>query len=262
MFKSISSLNSILQWVSKSKNQKLLLFSLIIGLGIFAFTQHQKVEQLHYENSIKDSNVQAIKSELISTTDKLGNVVAEKGALQGELEEIKDLNTTLFDSLEYLHENPVTVTNIKYITVPQPIYDIETAGKYLGENKFKLSWEYNNSGTWGRRTLEGITRFTIVGDTTVAEATTDIVRDVMEMNITTGFRETDEGMLRVYARTDYPGAKFLEVEGAIINPRNYVESITTHKRWGIGPFIGTAINPKFQIHTVIGVSIHYSFYQW
>lgn len=260
----LSSIKSAFSWIADPKNHKFVLVAIVVIMGIFVFRQCNQIDDLEVKNQRAQSNIQALNSELVQTTDSLGNVVAQRGALQGSLEEIQDLNSELVDSLEYLIENPLTVTDIRYIIRRDTVFAVPTDSEFLGDGRFKLTWEYTNSGDWGRRELGGETRFTLVGDTTLVNETTDIVTDVMEMNITTGFEETDDGMLRVYATTKYPGAEFLKIDGAILDPKNYVDSddFQDKKRWGFGPNVSYGMNTNGDLSIYIGAGIQYNLIRW
>lgn len=259
-----SGFKDLLSWVADPKNHKFVLVVVVVLLSFFMFRQCGQIDDLENQNQRAQSNITALNDTLTQVKDDKGNLLAEKGALQGSLDDIRELNEELVDSLEYLKDNPITVTEIRYVTRQDTIFDIPTAGEYLGQDRFSLTWEHKDSGNWGRRELGGITRFTLIGDTSIVESTTDIVKDIMEMNITTGFTETDDGKLRIYARTNYPGAEFLQVDGAIIDPRMYVSSPESErrKRFGFGIQLGYGLTPDMNTSPYVGLGVSYNFIQW
>ena len=71
---------------------------------------------------------------------------------------------------------------------------------------------------------------------------TVITTDELGLHLTTGLRETEEG-LQVFVRSDYPGITF-DVDGAFLDPKYFVEP--KPKKWGLGPMVGyDPINGRF-----------------
>lgn len=254
---------SLLSWLTDPKNIKYLAIVVVVAMGVGLVYQYNMLQEIRDREQQAISNVTALESRLEVERDKTGTLRGEKGALQVELNSLRELNSTLSDEVKDLRENPVTITKIRVVTERDTIVDIPTAGEYLGENRFKLSWNYEQSGDWGSRAIGGTNEFNVIGDEFLTDIQTDITTDSFSLNITTGFRETDEGMLRVYAQTDYPNVTFNQVEGAIVDP-DYFAAPPPSKRphWVVGPYFGVGMSGEYVLRPTIGVGITYNVFSW
>lgn len=258
----LSKLTGLVKWVTDPKNLKTVLFIVIALLGVFIFKQCNTIENLEYDNQISKSNIAALSSELETTRDSLGNVTSERGALQGSVDELRNLNSSLAETVDSLRQNPTIITRTVTRIERDTVFNVDTEADYLGDATFRFEWQTEESGNWGFREIAGRNTFTLVNDTTVSNVNTDIVRDVMEMTITTGFRETEEGFLRVFATTQFPGVQQLDVQGALIDPRKYVETSNDRKRWGLGFQLGYGFNQEFKANPYIGIGVSYNPITW
>lgn len=259
-----SGLKDLLSWVTSPENHKFVLIAVVALLSIFIFRQCGEINQLEQENQISQSNMRALSDSLETTTDELGNVKSERGALQASSKELRQLNRSLASTVDSLRNNPTIITRTRTVVERDTVFDVDSVGEHLGDDRFQITFESKESGDWGLREIAGASRFRIVGDTTVTDIQTDIVRDVLEMTITTGFRETEDGMLRVFATTNFPGVQTLDVEGAVIDPRLYVnrEEIQRPKRMGIGLQLGYGITPDMTFRPYVGIGLSYNLIRW
>lgn len=254
---------SIITWIFKPENLKFLLLIIVLGLLYFLYTQHQTIEELKGQNQLSRSNQSALESSLQVVTDELGNVIGENGALQVELDQLTTLRRSLADEVRKLRENVVIATQIETVVIRDTIVDIPTAGEYLGFSRFRLQWEYDDSGEWGRRLIVGASEFDIIGREFLQEIQTTLIKDEFVLNIITGFRETEDGLLRTFARTTYPGATFNQVDGAILDPRFFVTSQThTPNRWVIGPQFGMSMSGEYVLRPTIGFGVTYNMWSF
>ncbi len=88
------------------------------------------------------------------------------------------------------------------------------------------------------------------------------------INLVWGQKEED-GKLRVFTQTNYPGFSPNSLEGVLIDPNTnpLMKSLYKKKRWfsgfGVGPSINLGrdiINQRTSF--TIGVSVHYNIYNW
>ena len=258
----LSKVKGAVSWITDPKNRTIVLFAVIIAAGAYMFYQHTQISNLEHQQDISLSNIAALSSELVTAADSLGNVTSERGALQGDVDQLRTMNSDLAETVDSLKNNPEIITVTKTVVERDTIYDIDTIAEYLGQSRFRFVWSSEESGEWGFREIGGQNTFTMVNDTTVADVQTDITTDRMEMTITTGFRKTDEGFLRVFATTSFPGVQELDVQGALIDPRDYVSSSETKKRWGLGFQAGYGVNHKFEAYPFIGFGVSYNLFNW
>ena len=256
-------LKNLVSWVSDPKNHKFVLLIIVIILSAFIFRQCNTITELEQEKQVTESNIAALTDTLTTTRDELGNISSERGAFQAQSWQLRQLNRSLASTVDSLKNNPIVVTRTRTIVERDTIFDIQSAGEFLGDNEFRITFETKDSGDWGVREIAGASRFRVIGDSTITDIKTDIVRDVIEMTITTGFRETDDGMLRIFATTNFPGVKTLDVEGALLDPRLYISGQTEErKRWGVGLQIGYGVSPDMTFRPYIGVGVSYNLIRW
>lgn len=258
----LSKAKGVISWITDPKNRTIVLFAIIIAAGAYMFYQHTQISDLEHQRDISLSNIAALSSELVTTADSLGNITSERGALQGDIQQLRTMNEDLAETVDSLRQNPEIVTITTTKVERDTIYNINTNAEYLGESTFKFIWETREEGDWGYREIGGRNTFTMVNDTTVADVQTDITTDIMEMTITTGFYKTEEGFLRVFATTSFPGVQELDVQGATIDPRDYVSSSQQKQRWGLGFQAGYGVNHEFKAYPYIGFGVSYNIFNW
>lgn len=252
----LSQLKNAISWIADPKNRTIILFILIACAGIFMFHQSSKINALEAEKQTYNSNVVALTDSLETYQTGNGDLVAQKGALQSSVKDLKTLNRELYNELQIeKNKPPKTITKIETVIQWDTVYADSNEYIYLGDNSYEITWAYEESGTWGLRALEGKSRFDFVGDSTLMNINTQIVKDIFKISITTGFRETPEGYLQAYARTSAPNVNFTQVDGAIIDPKNFVDQPV--KRWGIGFHVGYGVNTKLEASPYIGIGLSY-----
>lgn len=259
----ISTIKSGLGWLMNPENFRIIGLIIVLGMGTGLVYQHREINDLEQENSVAQSNIDALNSQIETTQRKNGFLLGEKGALQAELGDLRELNSDLAEQVEDLENNPITITEVVVETRVDTIVDIPTAGEYLGEDRFRLTWEYENSGDWGSRLLRGTNEFNILGGEELTGVQTDILADQFSLRLRTGFRETGDGRLRVYVETDYPNIDFTSIEGAIVDKDYFLQNNQSDGRnWVIGPQVGVGIGSNSKITPTIGIGVTYNVWGW
>ena len=253
----------MISWVSDPKNHKFVLIVIVVILSFFIFRQCGTIADLEQDKQVSQSNVAALTDSLVTTVDELGNVKSERGAFQARNRDLRQLNESLSETVDSLKNNPIIITRTRTVVERDTVFDIDSAGEFLGDNEFRITFESLDRGDWGVREIAGASRFRVIGDTTITDIQTDIVRDVIEMTITTGFRETEDGMLRIFATTNFPGVQTLDVEGALLDPRLYVSRDEVQRqRFGIGFQLGYGFTSDMRLSPYIGVGVSYNLIRW
>lgn len=257
----MSSVKNVTKWVIDPNNRTIILFIAIVIGCAFMFQQRNKIKALEMEQNRYQSNVVALTDSLQSYRSSNGDLVSQKGALQTSVEELKTMNLDLYEELEKEKgKPPKTITKIETVVKWDTVYTNLNEYTYLGGESHQITWGYQESGEWGLRSLEGKSRFDFVNDSLLTNINTQITRDEFRISITTGFREREDGTLQAYARTSAPSISFTQVDGAIIDPKNYVEQKPT--RWGIGFQVGYGVNTDLTPSYHVGLGLSYNFITW
>jgi hypothetical protein len=254
---------SILQWLLDSKNQIIILLVLLMGMGVWVYNQRHTISNLEQTTQQLKSNIFAITDTLQTRTTERGVLIAERGALQTDKASLEIINNTLYTQLIKLEQEVSTLQSTGITIQRDTIYDIPTAAEYLGDSNFIINWSDVTRGEWGLRELSGRNTFRIIGDTLLVELQTDIIRDILQMRIQTGYNVLPNGFIKVFASTDYPGVTFTSVDGVIIDPNFYVAhpKQLSPSRWGLGLHVGYGVT-QYGISPYIGVGVSYSLFNW
>lgn len=257
----ISQLKNILRWVTDPKNRTIMLFIGIIISGVFMFQQHNRINKLLVEKQTYSSNAIALTDSLQDYKTDNGDLIAQKGALQTSKYQLKILNNELYVEIQKEKDKPPkTITKIQTVVRRDTVFTNSSEYEYLGESAYRITWEYKESGEWGLRALKGNSRFNFLGDSTISNIRSQITKDIFQMSISTGFRETPDGNLQAFARTSAPNVTFTQVDGAIIDPNSYIN--IPQKRWGIGFHIGWGLSSEFKPTPYIGVGLSYDVFSF
>lgn len=244
---------SIFQLIVDPKNRTFLLLAVVMALLGVTMHQCDKVDALQHEVQIKDSNLKALADDLSHYTTETGKLVAEKGALQVTVDELQTLNADLSQHIDQ-DNPPITITNLGYTIVRDTVVvsdvDVESDG-----NEHLINFRHVEIEDWGSRIIAGLSRFA-VEDGTIINPSTTITEDFLDMSLSTGFREREDGMLVTYVETDAPNVYFNVVEGAVLDPSQFYKP-PQQKRWGLGPVIGAGLDSSMSSTFFIGVGLQY-----
>lgn len=243
---------AILKWILSPEGQRTMMF-VLLGLFIFLFfNQRGTIQDLEQENQRQRSNINALSSELTEYELENKTLITERGAFQAEIDDLESMNQNLARRVRELEEiDPWSLINLDLVS-DLGARRVDSDVKQIDE-EIEITWSDSTSGNWGFRYLRG--RHSFIFDGSVRDLQSFIEQDLFSLNISTGFRETSEGYLQVYATTDAPHVRFSNVEGAIIDPRQFVDPETP--RWVIGPSLTVGVDSDFKFRPIIGVSLTY-----
>ena len=247
---------SILKWMGDPDNHKYVLYVVLILLALLALQQCNKVDDLQHDLQVSDSNLMALADDLEQRTTDYQTTLAEKGALQVEKQRLKRINEDLSKKVNRL-QKPLTITDLGYkivrdTVVVSDVYVSQANGAYT------VGFRHREVESWGRRVIEGRTKFRF-SDSSVIDPITTITRDIIETQITTGFRQRDDGMLVTYAESPDPNIEFTQVDGAVLDPNKFARS--ERSPWSVGPLIGYGVTPDFNLTPFVGVGVSYSLFR-
>lgn len=254
----VKSIIGLTKSIFQSKNLVYGVVILLVIMGLGLVYQQNEISNFKQQQHIAQSNELALTDSISTIQTKYGTTLSEIGALQVEKSRLNEINSDLSTQVDRLRNNPITITVIETVIERDTVF-VETISEYLGENTFELKWSHRDQGEWGYRILEGLNQFDIISSTEVGNIQTSITRDVLSINITTGFRETPNGMLRVYAETSYPGVTFNSLNSAIIDSNFFTKQPERERvRLVFGPFIGAGYDYELKIRPTFGLAISYN----
>jgi hypothetical protein len=269
---------SIRNFISKTfdfiiKIKDILWFAIVIIISLFLISQCKSNNKLEKEVEILNNNTYALTDSLRHYHDKLGNIVAEKHALQLTQEqmektigELKEKNT---EYVAYINTNiglKDTVYTEKIVykdVVVDTINNIETGTIFLEKNDtFNKSKRYISTNIPYKASYPS--------NLIINDATFILEQDVYVEGVITRNNKTKETMF--YLKSDYPGLTFNSGNGIVAtNGKQYDKEM--RKRNGIGLAIGPSLgvyydNPTHSLKPAFGLSvtIGYTFtpklFQW
>ena len=248
----------------QNNTQRNILIIIIILLLIGGGIALNKIGSLNTSLVISTQNNAALGDSLKIGKTKLGDLEYSQGILVSEKKDLKDyseaLNVELKKTKGKVSELNIIIAGIK---IADTLYVTNDVIEYP-DSSYGLKWTYkkvfdaNNS-----RYLEGVSKFRMHLDS-VASLGTEISKDEFNFNLITGIKEDKDGIVSMFARSDYPSFNIAKIEGAIIDPNKHpvLKKFTKQKKWHVGPHIGfgwsNSINPSIQV----GVGIQYSIFSF
>lgn len=255
------------------KIKDILWFVIIVIISLFLISQCNSKNELEKEVNILTNNTYALTDSLRHYHDKLGNVVAEKHALQLTQEqmeqtigELKEKNT---EYVSYINTNiglkdTVYTEKIIYKDVAvDTTNNIETGTINLEKNDvFNKSKRYISASIPYKASYPS--------NLVINNASFILEQDIFVEGVITRNNKTKETMF--YLKSDYPGLTFNSGNGIVAtNGKQYDKEM--RKRNGIGLAIGPSIGiyydnptqslkPAFGLSLTIGYTFTPKIFQW
>lgn len=272
IFKSvIVGISKIFDFIIKIKD--ILCVAAIVLLSIFLMSQCESKNELEREIDILTNNTYALTDSLAQYHDKLGNVIAEKHALQltqEQMEEtIGELKRRHTEYVAHINAN-MNIKDTVYVekvvfrdVVVDTTKMIETGTIQLAKNDV-----FNKS----KRNISANIPYKVSypSNLSIGDASFTIEQDIYVEGTITRDYKTKETML--YLKSDYPGLLFNSGNGIVAsNGKQYDRE--ARKRNGIGLAIGPSVGVFYDNFTQslkpalgVSVTIGYTFtpkaFQW
>jgi hypothetical protein len=272
IFKSIrNGLSKTLEFIVKIKD--IIWFVIILIISIFLMSQCSSKNKLEREVDILTNNTYALSDSLLQYQDKLGNIIAEKHALQltqKEMEktigELKKKNT---EYVSYISTNinlkdTVYVEKVVYKDVIiDTINNTESGTIFLEKND-----QFNKSNRYISASIPYKANYP--SNLFVTDGEFVVNQNIFVEGIITRNNKTKETMFQL--KTDYPGVTF-NSGNAIVATNGKQYDKDARKRNGIGISIGPSVGyyyffPTQSFKPAVGfsVTIGYTFtpkaFQW
>ena len=259
IFKSIrNGLSKTLDFIVKIKD--ILWVAIVVIVSFFLISQCKSNNEMEKEIDILTNNTYALSDSLHHYRDKLGNVIAEKHAIQLTQEqmektigELKQKNT---EYVSYIN----TIMNLKdTFYVEKVVYKdvvVDTTSKTeTGTIHLEKTDVFNKSKRYISTDIPY--RVSYPSNLAIGDAKFNIEQNIFVEGIITRNNKTKETMF--YLKSDYPGLTFNSGNAIVAtNGKQYdVESRRSH---GIGLAIGPSLgvyydNPTHSIKPAFGISM-------
>lgn len=270
-----------------------LILLIIIGRSCAKSRDLQRRENIHQQN------IAALTDTIKTEKRKSGMLEVSIASYVASEKDLKQLNRNLYEEVRKEKGNVISLNNA-VIRLQQTEIQLRDHINFL-ESKMdkpirindstfvipwglKYDWGGNNYDFFGGNTYIGISlrpNYTwwdvviptkslddIVGDGLI-HYKTELTSRESQIDLLFGQKEED-GQLRVFVKTSYPGFTAKSLEGVLIDPNTnpYIKSLMKKKKWlpntwsvGVGPNFGYNILSN-NVYLGIGVSINYNILQW
>lgn len=266
-----SGLSKTLDFIIKIKD--IIWVAIVVIISLFLITQCKSNNELEREVDILTNNTYALTDSLTHYHDKLGNVIAEKHALQFTQEQMEEtigeLKKKNMEYIAYINAN-MNIKDTVYVekvVFKDVIVDttrmVETGTIFLDRNDI-----FNKS----RRYISASIPYEVSypSNLSIGAASFTIDQDIYVEGTITRNNKTKETML--YLKSDYPGLTFNSGNGIVaINGKQY--DLEMRRKHGIGVAIGPSfgafyenssksIKPAFGVSVTIGYTYTPRRLQW
>ena len=271
IFKSIrNGISKTLNFIIKIKD--ILWFVIIVVISLFLISQCDSKNELKKEVDILTNNTYALTDSLHHYYDKLGNIIAEKHALQLTQEEMeKTIGELKEKNTEYVAYINTNIGLKDTIYVEKIIYEsvVDTLNKTeIGTIRLEKTDTFNKSNRFISANIPYSA--TYPSNLVINSASFIVEQDIFVEGTITRNNKTKETMF--YLKSDYPGLTFNSGNGIVAtNSKQYEREM--RKRNGIGLAIGPSLGvyydnptktlkPAFGLTLTIGYTFTPKRFQW
>jgi hypothetical protein len=269
-----------LDLIWKFLNSRIFVIILIVILIIFIAGTCKRKRDLRIELFRTEQNLAALHDSLKFERLKNNQLIVSISGYIATEKELKTLNKSLYDRVraqkgEILSLNRSIVQLVQdTIMLRKNIDHLNTKiGKMFQLNDsvyiapWALSYKYDeyNFDMFSGKTIIGL----ISKDPlTFHHINTEMTSRLSQIDLTWG-QKIEDGKLRVYIQSAYPGFTVKSMEGVLIDPQKnpFIKEITKKKHWFQGLSIGFGITPGWDFLNnrgaiVVGPTLSYSIYTW
>jgi hypothetical protein len=272
IFKSIrSGLSKALDFIVKIKD--IIWFVIVIIISIFLMSQCKSKNNLEREVDILTNNTYALSDSIRNYQDELGNIVAEKHALQLSQDEMeKTIGELKKKNTEYVSYINTNIGLKDTIYVEKVVYKDVVIDTITNTESGTIHLEKNDIFNKSKRYISANIPYTVKypSNLTVGNAEFVVEQNIFVEGVITRNNKTKETML--YLKSDYPGVTF-NSGNAIVATNGKQYDRDARKRHGIGISIGPSFGyyyfyPTQSFKPAVGfsITIGYTFtpkaFQW
>lgn len=168
--------------------------------------------------------------------------------------------------LESLMSQPIQINDSTYSMDWEMTYDWDTVNYDIYKGRTYIGAKINDNFIWE----QGMTSHDLLTDgITFKHYKTELLSKTSQIKLTFG-QKVENGKLRVFVETDYPGFTPQSLQGVLIDPNtsSYLKQLMKKKQWfpntwsvGGGPSFGYNILTG-KPYVGVGVNLNYTIYQW
>lgn len=271
-FKSIrNGVSKTLDFIIKIKD--IIWVAIIVIISLFLMSQCKSNNKMEREIDILRNNTYALTDSLHHYHDELGNIVAEKHALQLTQEQMEqtigELEKKNTEYIAYINTslNLKDTVYVEKVIFKDVVVDTLTKTE-IGTIHLEKNDEFNKS----KRYLSADIPYKVSypSNLSIGSASFTLVQDIYVEGTITRNNKTKETMF--YLKSDYPGLTFNSGNGIVAtNGKQYDREM--RKRNGIGLAIGPSIGvyydkptqslkPEFGLSLTIGYTFTPKIFQW
>ena len=266
----LNCISKIIDIITKIKD--ILWFIIIVIISLFLISQCNSKNELKKEVNVLTNNTYALTDSIRHYHDELGNVIAEKHALQltqSQMEQtIGELKEKNAEYIAYINSN-ISLKDTVYIEVGYKDVVVDTTTK---TETGVIHLEKNDTFGKSKRYISTNIPYksSYPSNLVIDDASFIINQDIFVEGIITRNNKTKETMFIL--KSDYPGIIFNSGNGIVaINSKQYEREI--RKRNGIGLAIGPSLGvyydsptqtlkPAFGLSVTIGYTFTPKVFQW
>ena len=272
LFKSIrTGLSKSLDFIVKIKD--ILWFVIIVVISLFLISQCNSRNELEKEVNILTNNTYALSDSLRHYHDKLGNVVAEKHALQLTQEQMEETIGKLKEkNSEYVAYINANIGLKDTVYTERVVYKDVEVDTTTNTESGTIHLEKNDVFNKSKRFISADIPYkaTYPSNLVIDGGSFVVNQDIFVEGTITRNNKTKETMF--YLKSDYPGLTFNSGNGIVAtNSKQYEREM--RKRNGIGLAIGPSIGiyydnptqllkPAFGLSLTIGYTFTPKMFQW
>lgn len=258
--------------LTNSITQRIALVAIIIILLLYGLN---KIQNYEAKLLLQKHNLEALKDTSKMYQDKYGNSIADRLALIGDIDKLKEYNNSLLKSIEELENEDKIVLGGSHndITISGFNGDsTNTIHEFYGTYG-NLIFEFNEKKDGYSRILEGYTKYkldTLNNKIEIYPLNTYITVDELKILIETFFVKNSDGSYSALAKSPYADLNI--ITSGVLFPDVIIKEIPTTKykdgkNISVGIQIGLGLNPiefyntgKVPIVPYIGIGLQYELY--
>lgn len=272
IFKSIrNGVSKTFDFIIKIKD--ILWVAVVVVISLFLMSQCKSNNELEREVDVLTNNTYALTDSLHHYNDELGNIVAEKHALQLTQEQMEqtigELKRKNMEYIAYINTN-IGVRDTVYIE--KVVYKDVVVDTLNKVESGTICLERNDVFNQSRRYISANIPYKVSypSNLSIDDASFTINQDIYVEGTITRNNKTKETML--YLKSDYPGLTFNSGNGIVaINGKQYEREMRRRNGIGlaIGPSVGLfydrptqSLKPSFGLSLTIGYTFTPKAFQW
>ena len=245
--------NIILPFFKRLSFKDWLLLLLMI-LCIFFYFRIKYLSEQNLQNQL------AFQDKITIYENKLGEQYSQQQTYITSINELREVNSNLYNEVKHLKDHPLIVTKTKTEFQVDTIYMTSTGiteiTDSLNNQQYKLNWVYNDHDY-----------FNIDGYTLVNNKVTDYstVLNNLKVNQELSLNVIDNGKnLSVIVKSDNPYIKVSGMQSVVIDPTTSpsIKKYFKQKRWSLGPSISIGVDQNLRKSINLGISLQYTILQF